>query len=55
MAEQKIARESVYVLEAAEVAKKNHGRLRLVVDRNMSTTDLMVGCVQLGDWRSDAQ
>lgn len=41
------------VLQAAKLAKDNHGRLRLVVNRDMSTTDPMVGCIQLGDWRRD--
>ncbi len=39
------------VLEVSEIAKARSGRLRLMIDRSASTTDPMVGCIQLGDWR----
>ena len=41
------------VLEAAEIAKKEGGRLRVVINPLSSTTDMMDGCIQLGDWRDD--
>lgn len=43
------------VLEAARMAKKEKGRLRLVVSRHMSTSDPMVGCQQLCDYRPKNQ
>ena len=38
-------------LEAAEIAKREHGRLRLLISLGSSTSDAMSGCIELGDWR----
>ena len=43
------------VLQAAEIAQKEHGRLRLVITPLCSTTNMMEGCVELGDWREQKE
>ncbi len=39
------------VLKCAEIAKAEKGRLRMRVNDNASTANVMVGCRELGDWR----
>ena len=43
------------VLDAAEIAREKGGRLRLVISPLCSTTNMMDGCIQLGDWREKAK
>ncbi len=43
------------VLEAAAIAREKQGRLRIPVSREMSTTDRMVGCKELADFRPPAE
>jgi hypothetical protein len=43
------------ILEAAEIAKRERGRLRIVISNSsMSIAEPMMGCMELGDWRNGA-